>query len=112
MSSPVIIDGHVYLHLRNQRLTCLELATGETKWTSQPYGKYWSLVTNGEQILALDERGDLLLIRANPEKFELLDTRHVSDESTWAHLAVCGDEVFVRELNALSHFVWKNTKTE
>ncbi|MDA0832340.1 MAG: PQQ-binding-like beta-propeller repeat protein [Planctomycetota bacterium] len=112
MSSPVIIGGHVYLHLRNQRLTCLELATGETKWTSQPYGKYWSLVTNGEQILALDERGDLLLIRANPEKFELLDTRHVSDESTWAHLAVCGDEVFVRELNALSHFVWKNTKTE
>lgn len=106
MSSPVVIDGHVYLHLRNQRFTCIELDSGETKWTSQPFGKYWSLVANGDNILALDERGDLLLIRATPEKFDLLDTRHISDDSTWAHLAVCDNEVFVRELNAMTVFRW------
>jgi outer membrane protein assembly factor BamB len=107
MSSPVVIDGHLYLHLQNQRFTCINLKTGETCWTTTPYGKYWSLVVKGDRILALDERGDLLLIRANPEKFELLDTRKVSNEPTWAHLAVCGSEIFIRELNAITKFEWK-----
>ena len=107
MSSPVVIGGHVYLHLQNQRFTCIELATGKSCWTTTPFGKYWSLVANGDRILALDERGELLLIRANPEKFEQLDSRKISDDPTWAHLAVCGDEVFVRELNAMTVYRWR-----
>jgi len=106
MSSPVVIQGHLYLHLQNQRFTCIDLATGKSRWTTKPYGKYWSMVTSGDQILALDERGELLLIKANPEYFELLDSRKVSEEDTWAHLAVCGDEVFVRELNAITALRW------
>jgi hypothetical protein len=93
--------------LQNQRFTCLSLETGESKWTTKPYGKYWSMVVHGDRILALDERGELLLIRANPEKFELLDTRQLSEDSAWAHLAVCGDEVFVRELGALVAYRWR-----
>lgn len=107
MSSPVVIDGHVYLHLQNQRFTCIELATGKSCWTTQPYGKYWSMTANGDRILALDERGDLLLIRANPTKFELLESRKISEDPTWAHLAVCGDQLFVRELNALAVYRWR-----
>lgn len=107
MSSPVVIEGHVYLHLQNQRFTCIDLETGETRWTTTPFGKYWSLVANGDRILALDERGELLLIRANPDKFERLDTRQISDAPTWAHLAVCGDEIFIRELNAISAYQWR-----
>jgi len=111
MSSPVVIDGHIYLHLQNQRFTCIDLATGESRWTTQPFGKYWSLVANGDRILALDERGELLLIRANPGKFEMLDSRKISDEPTWAHLAACGDELFIRELNAMSAYRWRNADT-
>lgn len=107
MSSPVVIAGHVYLHLQNQRFTCIDLATGKSCWTSKPFGKYWSLVANADRILALDERGDLLLIRANPEKFELLESRRISDDPTWAHLAVCGNELFIRELNAMSAYRWQ-----
>jgi outer membrane protein assembly factor BamB len=107
MSSPVIIDGHAYLHLRNQRFACIELATGKEKWRTRPYGKYWSLVARGDRILALDERGDLLLIRANPAEFDLLDSRHISDDPTWAHLAVSGDQLFIRELNALVAYRWQ-----
>ncbi len=106
MSTPVVIDGHVYTHLRNQRFACIELATGKECWVTTPFGKYWSLVAQGQKILALDERGDLHLINANPEKFELLSQRHVSDSPTWAHLAVCGDEVFVRDLNGLTVYRW------
>lgn len=109
MSTPVVIDGHVYLHLRNQRFTCIELATGKERWTTQPFGKYWSLVAQGRKILALDERGDLLLINATPQKFDLLGQRHVSDSPSWAHLAVCDHEVFVRDLKGLTVHRWDAT---
>jgi len=106
MPSPVVIAGHVYLHLQNQRFTCIELATGKTRWTSKPFGKYGSLVANGDKILALDDRGDLYLIRANPENFELLDSRKISEAATWAHLAVVNEDVVIRELNAVAVYRW------
>ena len=107
MSTPVVIDGHAYLHLRSQRFTCVDLGTGEQKWTTQAYGQYWSLVAQHDRILALDQRGELLLIHATPEKFDLLDSRKVSEQETWGHLAVSGDQVFVRELKGISAYRWK-----
>ncbi len=106
MSSPIAIGGFLYLHLRNQRFTCIDLATGESTWTTKPFGKYWSMVASGDKILALDERGELLLIRANPAEFELLDRREIADDS-WAHLAVAGSGIFVRELNAMAVYRWQ-----
>jgi len=105
MSTPVVIDGHIYLHLRNQRFTCLDAETGEERWTTTPFGKYWSMIANQDHILALDQRGELLLIRANPEVFELIDRRKVAQDS-WAHVAVCGDQLFVRSLDAMLAFRW------
>ena len=107
MSSPIVIDGHAYLHLRNQRFTCIDLASGQSKWTTKPYGKYWSMVARGDRILALDEEGMLYLVQANPNAFTLLDSRKVSEEETWAHLAVCQDQLFIRELNAMAVWHWQ-----
>lgn len=106
MSSPIVTGGHIYMHLRNQRFTCLDTETGKVLWTTTPYGKYWSMVASGSKILALDERGDLLLINATPDKYELLDSRKVA-ENSWAHIAVVGDEVFIRELKAMTVYRWK-----
>ncbi len=106
MSSPVLIDGHAYLHLRNQRALCIDLADGTERWTSPSgFGKYWSLVSNRDRILALDERGVLLLLKANPAKLEIVSERKVGSD-TWAHLAVAGSQLFIRELNALAAYDW------
>jgi len=106
MSSPVVIDGHVYLHLGNGRLSCLEIATGEERWRTTGFGKYWSMAWQGEKILALDADGDLVLIRANPERFELLDEREITSQQAWGHLAVRGNELFVRDLESIRAFRW------
>lgn len=108
MSSPVLIDGHAYLHLRNRRVTCIDLATGKETWTTKPFGEYWSMVANGDRILALDEKGELLLVRANPAEFTLLSRRQISSEPTWGHLAVGGEELFVRELHAVAAYRWRS----
>jgi len=107
MSTPVVVDGHAYLHLPNQRIACLDPKTGEPTWTSKPFGKYCSMVAQDHRILALDQRGVLLLIKANPKEFELIDELKISEDETWAHLAVAGDELYVRELNALAAYRWQ-----
>ena len=88
MSTPIVIDGHAYVHLRNQRFACLDLATGAEAWITKPFGRYWSLVAQGSRILALDETGDLRLIQAAPASFTLVGAARVAAEESWAHLAV------------------------
>jgi hypothetical protein len=113
MSSPLVIGDHVYMHLRNLRFTCLDLRTGKECWiTSGTFGRYWSMVARKDRILALDQRGILYLIRANPERFDLLDKRRLRDAETWAHLAICGDELYIRELNALAVYRWTSSSPE
>jgi len=107
MSSPIVIGGHAYLHLRNQRFSCLDLASGEETWITKPFGKYWSLVANGEMILALDETGELRLIRATPASFELVGEAKVSEGESWAHLAVEGRDIYVRDLEGLTAYRWQ-----
>lgn len=106
MTSPVVIDGFAYLRLKNQRFACFDLQTGEVKWRTKPFGKYASLIASGDKILALDARGELSLIKANPNAFEVLSTRKVGD-NTWAHLAATSERLFVRDLKKLSIYRWK-----
>ena len=107
MTSPVVVDGHAYLLGKDKRFLCVELKTGKEKWrTDERFGEYWSLVANGDKLLALDQKGVLYLVKANPAEYEPLDKRKVADGESWAHLAVCGDEIYVRDLTGLSAFKW------
>ena len=112
MSTPVVVDGKLYLHQQNRKFSCLDPASSKVLWTSKkPFGQYWSLVANDDTILALDQKGELLLIDANPEAFTLLDRRKITDQDTWAHVAVAGDQIFVRELNAITAYRWSEPDT-
>ncbi len=53
MTTPIVIGGHAYTHLRNQRFACYDLKNGVEKWRSKPFGKYASLIASGDKILAL-----------------------------------------------------------
>ena len=107
MSTPVVIDGVAYNHLKSQRVMAIDVEPGRELWTSdKSFDKYWSLIARVDRILALNQRGVLFLLRENKKKFDLLDQRKLTDAETWAHLALAGDEVFVRELKALVAYHW------
>ena len=107
MSSPIVIDGYCYLHLRKQRMTCIDMKSGETKWiSSESFGKYMSMISNGKEILALDEDGTLYRIEASPEKLIVQEKRTISDSPAWAYLALSGNQIFVRELEAIACYSW------
>ena len=89
-------------------MTCFNIKTGKrARITSKRFGEYMSMIAQGNLIIALNDRGILLLIKANPKEFELLDSRKISDDSTWAYLAVTDNQIWVRELHALTVFTWE-----
>jgi len=112
MSTPTRIGDCVYMHGRDKRFHGFDVVTGDLLWsTKEKFGEYWSLVANGDRILALDEDGELLYWRVSPEKAELLGRAKLPSKSpTWAHLAVCGDEIYVRDLKGLTRFRWKTAE--
>jgi outer membrane protein assembly factor BamB len=100
MSSPVVDDKTIYLHSKNERLTALDIETGEILWTGQPMGKYQSLVRNNDVVLVLDEGGELLAVQPNREKVDIRESLKVADDA-WAYLGVFEGGLIVRDLNAL-----------
>lgn len=107
ISTPVCVGDFLYAHLESKRFVCFDAKTGRQKWVSDElFGDYWSMVVRGDRILALDQKGILYLVRATPDKFDLLDQKKISDVETWPHLAVCGDEVFVRDHKGLTAYRW------
>lgn len=107
MSSPLIIGDVAYHHLKSERMTAIDLKTGVELWTTaESFGKYMSLVAQKDRILGLDQRGWLYLMRANPEKFDLIEKRRLTESETWAHLAVDENRLLIRELNALVAYDW------
>ena len=113
MASPVLFEGHAYLLIQDGNFACYNLKTGKECWRSEKrfgsgrHGMYMSLVRQEDRILGLDQGGNLHLIKASPKEFQLIDSRKVSEQSTWAHLAVSGDQVAVRELNGIALYDWK-----
>ena len=106
MSSPVLVKDTIYMHMKNERVCALDVADGNTRWTSSPMGKYWSMITNGKKILGLESSGQLRLIEASDSEFKVLDKQQVA-ENAWAHLAVEGDLLVVRDLASIKVFRWK-----
>lgn len=107
MSSPVIRNGHAFLHTRSQHLVCIDTTTGTQRWQSQgKFGKYLSLVLHDDRILALDERGILFLFEANPDRFVQLAERRVAESDTWAHLAIEQTHLVIRDLRGVSLWSW------
>ena len=65
------------------------------------------MVWRKDRILALTNDGRLLLLHADPKRFVLADSRKISNSETWAHLAIAGQQVFVRARNAIVAYQWK-----
>lgn len=107
MSTPVA-DGPMLFGFSNKRkgqLFCLDARTGTAKWTSEGrVGTNASLLSAGPNLVVLTTDGELIVLRRNPDKYDELRRYRVSSSPTWAHPALLGDAIVVRDAEAVS--VW------
>ncbi|MEZ0275735.1 MAG: PQQ-binding-like beta-propeller repeat protein, partial [Roseimicrobium sp.] len=93
-SSPAIIGKHAY-GLDEGTLACVNLADGERTWREGRYGFGQHLIV-GDHLLIQTEQGDVVLVKANPERLEEVGRLDALSSKTWNPPTLAGRWLLVR----------------
>lgn len=104
-ASPVCYQGAVFGQFTpdnaNAELRCIDLASGELKWSVGGFGR-GSCVLVGTNLLVITERGELVLAEANTNsyvelgRFQAIPDFHTDFNKCWNVLSVSDGQVYVR----------------
>ncbi|HUY89654.1 MAG TPA: PQQ-binding-like beta-propeller repeat protein [Pirellulales bacterium] len=99
----LLFDGYLYGSDDPGVLTCLDYKTGKTQWKDRSCGKC-SLTYADGMLFCRSEKGPVSLVRATPEKFELLGRFEQPDASgkpNWPHPVVADGRLYLRDQDNL-----------
>jgi outer membrane protein assembly factor BamB len=84
-------------------LRCVEAATGKELWKKEKVGKYHAalLRTGNDKLLMLDDSGELVLLEPSAKEYKELARAKVCGPETWAHPALAGGRLYVRDRDNL-----------
>jgi outer membrane protein assembly factor BamB len=92
----VIHKGHVY-GFDNNVFTCVSLDTGKARWRGGRYGNgQLLLLADQDLLLVLSEKGEAVLVAADPERHHELGKFQAIEGKTWNHPVVARGKLFVR----------------
>ena len=81
-NTPIFHDGFLYgssgRHTHSAELRCVEWATGEIKWSERGLGRCSLLYVDGH-LICQPEDGSLMVIKATPEKYDLVCSAELND---------------------------------
>ena len=100
--SVLLLDGFLYgtsSEYKGGVFMCVDWKTGETRYEAgRDIGK--GALTSAEGLIYfLNEKREMLLIRPNPEKYEVISQFELpegGEGTTWAHPVICGKRLYIR----------------
>jgi outer membrane protein assembly factor BamB len=104
MSSPVVVGGALYglSHRNRGQFFAVELSSGRTLWTTPGRaGENASVIAAGDLLLLSTTDGELLVVRPDPARFAEIKRYRVAESAVWAHPALAGAAVVVKDVDTL-----------
>lgn len=101
-TSSLLHEGYLY-GLDESILACIDASTGELKWKGGRYG-YGQPIIAGGHIVVLTEAGDVVLVRATPERHDELARFSAIEGKTWNHPVIANGRLLVRNLREMAAF--------
>jgi outer membrane protein assembly factor BamB len=100
----VLVDGYLY-GFNNSILTCLEFDTGKVMWRDRSVGKGTVTYADG-RLYVLSEDNVVGLVDASPKGYRETGRFTIADQGwpSWAHLAISGGQLLVRNQNVLASY--------
>jgi outer membrane protein assembly factor BamB len=110
-ATPLIENGYIYSPCSYGQFRCLNADTGERIWeTFEPTtgkSERWGnafIVKNGDRSFLFNEKGDLIIAKLSPEKYEEISRAHLIDPDNhdahrpvvWSHPAFANKSVYAR----------------
>ncbi len=97
---PVYHEGYVY-GVTGFILTCVDAATGETKWKSREPGDGFVTLVGGHLVI-LTKQGTLHVAEALPAGYHELARMDLFDEQAWSAVAYADGHLFARSMAHLA----------
>ena len=94
MNSSVLHQGNLY-GFDESTLTCLDFATGATKWKQDGLGK-GALIVAGDKLIIQSETGDLVVAAAAPESYKELARAKVLTGHCWVMPVLANGRLYAR----------------
>jgi outer membrane protein assembly factor BamB len=105
MNSPVVSGDHLFglSHKRKGQFFCLDARTGETLWTSEGReGDNAAMLSAGEVLFLLTDNAELIVAKNDAKRFEPLKKYTVAASPTWAHPAIIGNRILIKDNSTLA----------
>jgi len=104
----VKVDGYIYgsnwLNNADGNWCCIDWKTGEKKWEEHWNCKGSIISAEGMLYIYDEKRGNVGLLKATPEKFDLISSFQVTQGNSgpfWAHPVIHNGVLYIRHNNAL-----------
>ena len=99
-STPVVKDGYLYGMFSFKKygegpLACVDIRTGEMKWTKPKFGP-GQVILSGDAVIALSDKGEVVLVATNPDKYVELKRTDVLDGKVWSYPVLADGHLFAR----------------
>ena len=99
-STPVCKDGYLYGMISFKKfgtgpLKCVEIKTGEVKWEQPGFGA-GNVVLVGNNLIALSDAGEVVLVEASPTGYKELGRTKAIQGKCWSTPAVSNGRLYVR----------------
>jgi outer membrane protein assembly factor BamB len=104
MGAVVLVDGFIYGSGHNGRgWHCLDWRTGRIRWTARALGNKGAVVYSDDMIYCYSERGDVALVRPDPEGFDVVSSFRISRGTGehWAHPVIKDGRLYIRHGDSL-----------
>ena len=101
-TSSILHEGYLY-GLDESILACISAETGELMWKGGRYG-YGQVMFGSGHLIVLTERGDVVLIKATPEKHQELARFAAIDGKSWNHPIIVDGRLIVRNTTEMAAF--------
>jgi outer membrane protein assembly factor BamB len=101
----VLVDGYLYGANDPDQLVCLDFKTGKEKWR-QRAGKGSIAYADGRLYYRV-EKGPIVLVEANPEKYVergRFDQPERSKQAAWPHPVIANGKLYIRDQGVLLCF--------
>ena len=101
-NSPVLHNGYIY-GFDESIFACIDARTGQRKWKGGRYG-YGQVILAGDHLVITTETGDVVLVRATPERHEEVARFSAIEGKTWNHPAIADGVLLVRNTREMAAF--------
>ncbi len=105
---PVYYKGYLYGY-NSRILTCVDAATGQTRWKSRTPGDGWLLVVDGNLVVQT-KTGTVHIGAASPDGWKEISQVDLFKNLSWSHPVYSAGGVYTRSFGELARVEWRAEK--